>query len=147
MPFVQELLEKARGRLIFVSEEKPLLDVARLLHAGTDIVVMRDASGKLAGILTKTDIVELLSLSERIDGSAPVASIMKQEVMTCRVGDELHALWVKMHASGYKNVPIIDEADNPIGIVNARDALEALLADTEREETLLRHYVMGLGYR
>ncbi|MBP1874829.1 signal-transduction protein with cAMP-binding, CBS, and nucleotidyltransferase domain [Ensifer adhaerens] len=147
MPFVRELFEKARARLILVPEDTTILDVARLLHAGTDIVVLRDSSGSLAGVLTKTDIVELLVLSERLEGSATAASVMKQDVLECRMGDDIHGLWLQMHASGIKNVPIVDEGRQPIGILNARDALENLLEDTEKEETLLRHYVMGLGYR
>ena len=46
-----------------------------------------------------------------------------------------------------KNVPVTDEASVPIGLLNARDALEVLLAEVEQEESLLRDYVMCVGYR
>ncbi len=32
-------------------------------------------------------------------------------------------------------------------VLNARDALQVLLTGAEQEETLLRDYVMGIGYR
>jgi hypothetical protein len=32
-------------------------------------------------------------------------------------------------------------------VLNARDALEALLEEAEDEELLFRDYVMGIGYR
>ena len=35
----------------------------------------------------------------------------------------------------------------PCGVVNARDALQALLGEVEDEEALLRAYVAGIGYR
>jgi hypothetical protein len=35
----------------------------------------------------------------------------------------------------------------PIGVLNAGDALQALLKEEEDEESLLRDYVMGIGYR
>ena len=146
MPFVRELLEKARGRLVHVDESTPLLDVIKLLHAGTDIVAVRGNSGALAGILTKTDIVELFALAESLDGSVAAAAVMKRGVMQCRVEGDLHALWVRMNAKGFKNVPVIDERNRPIGMVNARDALQTLLEHTELEEGLLRDYVMGVGY-
>jgi len=34
-----------------------------------------------------------------------------------------------------------------LGVVNARDGLRALLAAGNHEETLLRNYVMGIGYQ
>ena len=46
-----------------------------------------------------------------------------------------------------KNVTITDDASRPIGILNARDALQALMHEVEQEETLLRDYVMCVGYR
>lgn len=44
------------------------------------------------------------------------------------------------------HIPIVDEYSNPIGVVNARDALQALFSEMTNEETLLREYVMGIGY-
>lgn len=147
MPFVNELIDKARGRLVHVDESTSLLDVIKLLHAGTDIVALRGSSGALAGILTKTDVVELFALSESLDGSLAAAAVMKRDVMQCRGEDDLQTLWIQMSAKGFKNVPVVDESNRPIGMLNARDALQTLLEHTELEEGLLRDYVMGVGYR
>ena len=46
-----------------------------------------------------------------------------------------------------KNIPVTDAESRPIGVLNARDALEALMLEVEQEETLLRDYVMCVGYR
>lgn len=51
-----------------------------------------------------------------------------------------------MHTHGCAHVPVIDEALRPIGMLDARDALRALLTDERYEEALLRDYVMGVGY-
>lgn len=45
-----------------------------------------------------------------------------------------------------KNVPITDLESRPMGVLNARDALEALLDEVENEESLLRDCVMCVGY-
>jgi hypothetical protein len=44
------------------------------------------------------------------------------------------------------NVPIVDPEYRPIGVLNARDVLEALLEEAEHEEMLLRDYVMSIGH-
>jgi CBS domain-containing protein len=71
---------------------------------------------------------------------------MTRTVVLCRPSDLLHDVWLIMKARGLKNIPVVDEDSRPIGVLNARDALEALLKDVEYEEVLLREYVMCVGY-
>jgi CBS domain-containing protein len=52
-----------------------------------------------------------------------------------------------MQRCGFVHLPILDENHQPLGVINARDALRALFADEKYEESLLRDYVMGVGYR
>src|SRR5579859_204195 len=40
----------------------------------------------------------------------------------------------------------IDQSSRPIGVLNARDALEVLREEVEYEEVLLREYVMCVGW-
>lgn len=49
-------------------------------------------------------------------------------------------------AAAIKERSVIDSQSRPIGVLNARDALEVLLGEAEKEEVLLRDYVMGMGY-
>lgn len=52
-----------------------------------------------------------------------------------------------MGKRGFVHVPVLDEHSEPSGVVNARDALGVLLEEEQYEESLLRDYVMGIGYR
>jgi CBS domain-containing protein len=52
-----------------------------------------------------------------------------------------------MKSRGLVHVPVVDHQFRPTGVVNARDALQALLDEVRSEGTLLRDYVMGIGYR
>ncbi|AGK56296.1 signal-transduction protein [Hyphomicrobium denitrificans 1NES1] len=45
-----------------------------------------------------------------------------------------------------KNLPIIDEVSKPLGVLTAQDVFQQLLSEVENEETLLRDYVMSVGY-
>jgi CBS domain-containing protein len=45
-----------------------------------------------------------------------------------------------------KSVPVLDQNARPVGVLNARDLLEALLEEVEHEEVLLRDYVMSIGH-
>ena len=68
-------------------------------------------------------------------------------VVLCRPGDRLNEVWSVMKERHLKNIPIVDQDVRPLGVLNARDALEALLKEVEYEEVLLRDYVMCVGYR
>lgn len=52
-----------------------------------------------------------------------------------------------MKQRGIKNVPLLDQDSRPVGVVTARDLLQALLTESEVDEGMMRDYVMGFGYR
>lgn len=75
------------------------------------------------------------------------AELMVRDVTYCHPSDSLPDVLTMMAKRGFVHIPVIDEHSTPLGVVNARDALKALLAEEEYEESLLRDYVMGVGYR
>ena len=77
---------------------------------------------------------------------AVASAVMTKAVVHCRPDDILSDIWSVMKRRHLKNVPILDRDSRPIGVLNARDALEALLEELEYQEVLLRDYVMCVGY-
>ncbi|WP_366145186.1 CBS domain-containing protein [Bradyrhizobium sp.] len=55
----------------------------------------------------------------------------------CRPDSLLHEIWMVMKKRHLQNVPILDRESWPIGVLNARDALEALVSEPEYEERML----------
>jgi predicted transcriptional regulator len=51
-----------------------------------------------------------------------------------------------MKAQALQCIPVVDCEAKPVGIIYARDALQALLTETQNEEELLRDYAMNVGY-
>lgn len=143
---VERLLPGARERLVTIAGNAPLIEAARLLRAGTDLVVVCDSAGFLAGVITKTDVVSQISECQGSSCTAAASSVMTRDVVLCRPGDWLQDVWSRMKERGLKNVPVMDRESRPLGVLNARDALQALLQEVQDEESLLRDYVMGVGY-
>jgi len=144
--FVEQLLSKARESLITVADDAALIQAAGLLCSGSDLVIVCNSAGFLAGVITKTDIVSQISHCQGAGCITAAALVMKSEVVLCRPTDSLHDVWARMKERGLKNVPVVDRESRPLGLLNARDILQGLLNESEDEETLLRDYVMGLGY-
>jgi signal-transduction protein with cAMP-binding, CBS, and nucleotidyltransferase domain len=145
--FVEQLVVKARGRLVTIAEDGPLFEAARLLRSGADLVIVCGSSGFLAGVITKTDIVtQVSSVGEQISTIAASAA-MTRDVVSCQPGDLLHDVWLRMNERGLKNIPVVDQTCRPIGVLHARDILQVLLKESEDDEAILRDYVMGIAYR
>ncbi|MHA6731638.1 CBS domain-containing protein [Devosia sp. A369] len=145
--FVETILPAARERLVIIAKNAPLLEAARLLGAGVDLLVVYGDAGRLVGVVTKTDVVKQIGQCQGAACTTLLGLAMTRDVLFCRAGDVLETLWSDMNARGLKNVPVIDAADEPIGVLNARDMLQALLSESVNEEAMMRDYVMGVGYR
>jgi predicted transcriptional regulator len=101
----------------------------------------------MAGVITKTDVVSHISHCTGCSCTMAASHVMTQEVTFCHPSDWLHEVWSIVKQRGLKNIPVVDRDAVPLGVLNARDVVRALLEDTEDEESLLRDYVVGIGYR
>jgi CBS domain-containing protein len=145
---VERILLPARERLVTVRTDALLIDAARLLNGPQmNLVVVCDESGKIAGVITKTDIVARISHCTGCSCTMAAADVMTRTVTCCHPGDWLHEVWSVVKQLGLKNIPVVDQNSVPVGVLNARDMVRILLEDTEYEESLLRDYVVGIGYR
>lgn len=145
---VEHVLPVARGRLVTVRDDAMLLEAAQLLVISQiDLVVVCDPEGLLAGVVTKADIVRQIGHCHGHSCTAALAAVTTRTVIVCRPSDWLRDAWSVMKEHGLKNLPIVDEALRPQGVLNARDVLQSLLAEVEDEELLLRDYVLGIGYQ
>jgi len=145
--FVDGMLSAARKRLVAIGDDAPLIDAARLLlDPVIDLVVVHGHDGLLAGVITKTDVVRRISQCSGSACTTASSMVMIRDVVLCHPDAFLHDVWSLMKERGLKNVPVVDQDSRTIGVLNARDALEVLMREAESEESLLRDYVMCVGY-
>jgi CBS domain-containing protein len=145
---VEQILPAARERLATVKTDVLLVDAAKLLSGPQrNLVVVCDESGKLAGVVSKTDVVNRIGHCSGSSCTMAVANVMTRNVVCCRPDDWLQDIWSLFKQHGLKNIPVVDRDSVPVGILNVRDALQVLLTEVEYEEQLLRDYVSCVGYQ
>ena len=145
--FVERMLPAARKRLVTIKEVAPVLEAAKLLlDCHTDLLVVRSGDELLVGVITKTDVVRQMSICQGSGCTISASSVMTRTVVHCQPNDVLSNVWSLMKDRGLKNLPVLDRDSRPIGVLNARDALELLREEVEYEEVLLRDYVMCVGW-
>jgi CBS domain-containing protein len=144
--FIERVLPEARTRLVTVASDALVTEVATLLAGEHDLVIVCGASGAMEGVISKTDLVRLLGQCHVDVCMMPASRAMTKNVVHCRPTDLLQAVWSLMKQRGLRHIPVIDRESRPVGVISARDALQALLTEVKDEEALLREYVTGGGY-
>jgi len=138
----------ARSRLLTVGPDALLVEVAALLsNAQISVVVVCDAVGLPMGTITETVLVRRLGLGQADFFTTQAGDVMTGELTACASDDMLSDVLAMMHKRGLTHVLVVDATNKPLGVINPRDGLRALLAAGNHEEELLRNYVMGIGYR
>ena len=144
--YVERLLPAAREKLVTIADDAPLMEAANFLHKGTDLVIVCDSAGLVAGVITKTDVVGQMSRCQGASCTMAASLAMTRDVVVCRPGELLQDVWKRMKERKLKNIPVVDKDSRPVGVLHARDILQVLLEESQDEESMLRDYVMGIGY-
>jgi CBS domain-containing protein len=145
---VRSITAIARKRLVTVSSDAVLADVAKLLSAAKiSLVVVCRSDRAVAGVVTRSDIVRQVALCLQDVLGTTAADMMTRKVTSCHPGDTLEDVLAVMNKRGLEHIPVVDDNSIPSGVIAARDVLKALMKQSTYNEALLRNYVMGVGYR
>ncbi len=78
--FVEGMLEVAREKLVTITDDARLIEAAKLLSSGTDLVIVCDSAGTLQGVVTKTDVARQISVCQGATCMCPVSTVMTRDV-------------------------------------------------------------------
>jgi CBS domain-containing protein len=109
------------------------------------LLVVCAEGGKTLGVVSKSDLVRHLATGGA--GHTRVAPVMSRTVVACSPEDDLYSTWQMMAARRLQNMPVLGGSDAPLGVLDIRDALAALLDEERYQEKLLTNYIAGVGYR
>jgi arabinose-5-phosphate isomerase len=144
---IENFLPVARRKLCCIEQDAALMQAARLLEREHEILLVCDGDGRMAGVVTRSDVVRRIGVCSGASCTAPLSHAMTREVITASPQDDLMKAWQVMQDRRLKNIPVIDCDRRPLGVLNARDVLERLWGGIPHEEELLFNYVMNIGYR
>jgi CBS domain-containing protein len=125
-----------RGDPLTVQEGTSLGECLHLVEvSGTgDSVVVTDPDGRLKGVLTERDIFGVM-VGGNVDLAASVETLMNRKPRTLRPDQTVRDA-IALFADGrFRNVPLVDEEDQVVGMVRQQDILK-YLAEAFPEELL-----------
>lgn len=137
---------KAKGSAVTtITQETSVANVAELLRAQRiGAVVVLDAGGAVAGILSERDIVRGLAAMGAGVLDQPAAAIMTAPVITCSPGDSVHEAMEQMTSGRFRHLPVM--ADGRLaGLVSIGDLVKRRIEQAEQEAGQLRDYITLAG--
>ena len=137
------ILKHKQSGIVSVSPQTPIVDVATLLserHIGA--VLVREADGALAGIVSERDIVHGLARDGAGTLDRTAAHMMTRAVQTATPQTSVEEAMAMMTAGRFRHLPILDH-DRLVGIVSIGDVVKSRLDQQAHEVDSLRAYVAG----
>jgi CBS domain-containing protein len=109
--------------------------IAAIQRTGTgDSVFVTNPDGTLAGVLTERDIFGRI-VGGNVDLAQPVETMMTTKPHHLHLEETVRDAIELMQTGLYRNVPLLDDDDNLIGVVRPQDVLK-YLAESFPEELL-----------
>ena len=144
---VSVLLDRKGVALETIAPDATLGDAAaRLAARNIGSVVVTNADGTLAGLLSERDIVHQLAASGPQAVELSVSVAMVRDVETCRPTTSTDHLMRIMTDQRVRHVPVVDGDWYLVGIVSIGDVVKWQLEELSSSKQQLEAYVTGGSY-
>ena len=140
---VDNILQTKGHDVITVEAGAPLSEAVRMLNTHKiGAVVVVDAKGKVAGILSERDIVRRLEKDPVALLASPVRNAMTAKVITTTSAASVSDLMEQMTRYRIRHIPIVDSG-KLVGIVSIGDVVKRKIEEAEQEALALKEYISG----
>lgn len=141
---VRQILKSKGSTVTAVPASEPIANVATLLtEARIGSVLVRDADGRPAGILSERDIVAGLAQHGASVLNATAAMLMTDDIVTCGPDDHIDTLMQVVTERRIRHLPVL-EAGHVAGMVSIGDLVKARIGELETEGEAMQRYI-GAG--
>ncbi|WP_367714634.1 CBS domain-containing protein [Nitratireductor sp. GISD-1A_MAKvit] len=138
---VKAILDAKGRNVVTIAPDKKLADAAQLLsERGIGAVVVTEADGRIAGILSERDIVRVIG---REGGNAldqPISRVMTAKVQRCHEQNTINEVMQIMTSGRFRHLPV-EENGKIAGIISIGDVVKKRIEEVEREAEDIRSYI------
>jgi len=134
------LREKGRAVETVTAELKLGAVVQRLASKRIGAVVVCDARGDVAGVVSERDIVRALAERGQEALELTAGEVMTRNVIICRETDTIDVLMSRMTTGRFRHLPVVEDG-RLVGIVSIGDVVKHRVAEVELEASAMRDYI------
>ena len=108
------------------------------------LIVIANKREQAVGVVSKSDLVRYLAHFG--PPARGISDVMTWDIISCAPSDLLSDVWKVIQSHQLQSVPVLERDGRPVGMLDARDALQALLREQQDHERFLLDYISGRGY-
>ena len=134
---IEKILEQKGRDCATVRPDASIATVVSVLaERRIGAVVVEDLRGGIVGIFSERDLVKLLASRGANALGVKVKEVMTSPVITCKPGDQLHAVMAVMNDRRVRHIPVV--VNNALaGMISIRDLIRHRLNEKETEAAVL----------
>jgi len=141
--FIDALLRRKDNLVVSASDNAMLAEIIQLMSAQTiGAVVIIDANGGLAGIISEREVVGALNAHGPAATQLPVRTLMIKDVPTALPSDRLRDVMKIMTRRRMRHIPVVD-GGQLVGLVSIGDVIASQLEETMQENAVLQDLARG----
>jgi CBS domain-containing protein len=138
---VANILKTKGSHVVSVAPTDTIVEVCSILiREGIGAAVVRDAAGRVVGLLGERDIVRAVARNGEAALQFTAESVMMRDVTFCAPSDTVETVMQRMTDRRVRHLPAI-ERGQLMGIVSIGDVVKHRLAESELEAEALRKYI------
>lgn len=138
---VSSILANKDPNVVTLGPQASLLAAAELLDKHRiGAVVVVDAAGKIAGIMSERDVVRAISKGGPAALTEAVSAHMTAKVVTCAREDRITSVMKQMTEGKFRHVPVVEDG-KLAGIISIGDVVKRRIADIETERRAMQDYI------
>ncbi|MEX0859794.1 MAG: CBS domain-containing protein [Cucumibacter sp.] len=138
---VDQILQSKGSKVHTISAEATVAEAVRALNAyNIGALVVTEANGRLAGILSERDVVRRLVGSKAAVLTQGVKACMTPDPITCAPDDTTERLMGLMTTHRIRHLPVVKNG-KLIGLISIGDVVKSRIEEVEHEAAALRDYI------
>ena len=138
---VREILAIKGEHVHTIEPDRTILDaVALLVEHGIGALLVRDAGGVIAGIISERDVLRVSRDRGGELGAIRIADVMTRDLVICVPDDEIDYAMGIVTKNRVRHLPVMD-GGQVAGMISIGDLVKARLDAAEYENRYLREYI------
>ena len=134
---------KDKPPILSIAPDATALDAMQLMaEHNVGALLVFNAEGAVAGILSERDFARKLDVQGRAAGDTRVREIMTEKVLYVESGQSLEECMAVMSDRSVRHLPVFEDG-KLLGLLSIRDVLREIITEQKSMISHLEHYIMG----
>ena len=140
---VEDLI-RTRTEVYSISENMTVYDAARYLRERqVRSVGVVNPGGKLAGVVSQSDISDKVAAENKCPAWMHVSEVMTTHLVTVPPATHLDECVVLMEKHGIYHLPVVDEKEHYRGMISVQDLLRVIASNEKARADMLESFIFS----